>query len=617
MGNPEKNRFQACRLMPRTSVPGASGLKLAKVVLEILTYIVAGLFFAGIFFRQILFSHFDLLYGSAVDSRFNGVILEHWWQVLHGTGQWLSPPFFFPATGVLGYSDAGFLNALPYVLLRCIGLDPFTSYQIVLFALVAMGWIGTILFLRCCLKLSMVPTLVATALCVFPNSMAASSAQTQLFTIYCLPYLAIATYVLLHNFAKVTPVGIAAGIAVAAMVPAIAYTSYYVGWFSIFFLLLLSGVCYFWTSFHSAGNADCRRIFWQRHNWHIIFPYCALSAICFIPFLLTYLPVVVELGVRPYDEISAMLPSFIDYVNVGTNNWLWGKILHSTLARLGSRPMPMARELTRGLPCCLLLTFLISSVYSIRKVRHYQVTVTEAGTCKIVVGRNEANHDDKLTMLAAGLGTTILLAWLLMLKIGDDSLWWFVTKLVPGASGIRAVYRFQNILAFPLAVVVAIGLHQSIKYARRHIQSRLKRSGCAVVLGLFCLILLGEQFNIGGLANYSKEEQRSMLAGMHHPPGQAKVFIVLPPTGLKLEGPWEVQIDAMIIAQKYGLHTINGFSGHAPLEWDGIDDYGKPKYCRALLRWIRYYNLENDELYYLDETTGCWSPAWEYRPIQR
>jgi len=204
-----------------------------------------------------------------------------------------------------------------------------------------------------------------------------------------------------------------------------------------------------------------------------------------------------------------------------------------------------------------------------------------------------------------------------MLKIGDDSLWWFVTKLVPGASGIRAVYRFQNILAFPLAVVVAIGLHQSIKYARRHIQSRLKRSGCAVVLGLFCLILLGEQFNIGGLANYSKEEQRSMLAGMHHPPGQAKVFIVLPPTGLKLEGPWEVQIDAMIIAQKYGLHTINGFSGHAPLEWDGIDDYGKPKYCRALLRWIRYYNLENDELYYLDETTGCWSPAWEYRPIQR
>jgi phosphatidylglycerophosphate synthase len=427
--------------------------------------------------------------------------------------------------------------------------------------------------------------------------------------------LAIGIYLLRHTFAKATPIRPAAGIFVAIVVPAIFYTAYYVGWFSIFFLLLLSAASYSWVAFHSGGHSACRGILWQRRNWHTIFPYCALSVICFIPFLLTYLPVLVELGGRPYDEIVTMLPSLIDYVNVGPSNWLWGRTLYSAVAGLGSRPM--AHELTRGLPCCLLLTYLASSLYFIRTIRDYHLTVTKSGACKIVVGRNEANHDDKLRMLAAGLGAAILLAWVLMLKIENHSLWWLVTKLVPGAGSIRAVYRFQHVLAFPLAIVVAIAVHQTIKYTASHIDSRLKRSACFLVLGLLCLLLVGEQFNSGSLANYSKQQQRNMLAGIHHPPQQAKVFVVLPPAGLKVKPRWELQIDAMIIAQKYGLHTINGYSGQTPLGWDGIDDYGKPRYVQALRRWIQDYNLENDQLYYLDETTGAWLSSREYRLIQQ
>jgi len=276
----------------------------------------------------------------------------------------------------------------------------------------------------------------------------------------------------------------------------------------------------------------------------------------------------------------------------------------------------MAHELTRGLPCCLLLTYLASCLYFIRAMRYYQLTVTQPGVCKILVGRNEANHDDKLRMLAAGLGATILLAWLLMLKIENRSLWWLAAKLVPGASSIRAVYRFQHVLAFPLAIVVAIGLHQSIKYAASHVGSRLKQSACFLVLGLLCLLLVGEQFNTGSLANYSKQQQRNMLAAIHHPPKQAEVFVVLPPAEAKVKPRWELQIDAMIIAQEYGLHTINGYSGQTPLGWDGIDDYGKPRYFQTLRRWIQDYNLENDQLYYLDETTGAWLPSSEYRLVE-
>jgi hypothetical protein len=298
-----------------------------------------------------------------------------------------------------------------------------------------------------------------------------------------------------------------------------------------------------------------------------------------------------------------MLPSLIDYVNVGPNNWLWGKMLYSTMVGLNSRPM--AQELTKGVPCFLLLTFLASLIYFIRKIIHYRLAKTQQGSYKIVVDGKEANDDEKLILLAASLGVAVLLAWLLMLKIHNYSLWWLVVRLIPGAGCIRAVYRFQHVLAFPLAIVIAIGVHLFIKYVTGHSHSYVKRSVYFIALGFFGLLLLGEQFNTGSLANYSKQQQLNMLANISHPPLQAKVFALLPDEGLK-KSPFEAQIDAMIIAQKYGLCTINGYSGQFPPGWSMVYDFDKPEYIFALGRWIQRYNLENDQLYFLDIKTGSW-----------
>lgn len=583
----------------------ASPGKHPKVILEIVLYALTGILFAGIFFRQIVFSHFDLLYGNASDSRFNGVILEHWWQVLHGNAHWLSPTFFYPVQRVLGYSDAGALYALPYVVLRFMGIDPFASCQIVLFALVAAGWVGMAVFLRCCLKLSPLPTIVGTALFVFPNSMATSSANTQLLTICFLPYLAIAFYVLLQPSAKPAFLRPVAGVFLAIMVPAIFYTSYYIGWFSVFYVLLLSGVCYAWTALHSGGNAAWARILRKRVHWRALLPYCALSAICSIPFLLTYIPVFAQFGGRDYQEIAPREPSLVDYVNVGPNNWLWGEFLSSNMTGLDSRFA--ADELTKGVPFCSLVIYLAFVVYFIRRIRHHELTVSEHGICRILVDGKEADRDDRLEMLATGLGVTVLLAWVLMLKIGDRSLWWLVVKLVPGASGIRVVYRFQHVLAFPLAIVVAAGLHEFIRHAAGRSRSRVKRGTGVAVFCVLCLLIVVEQFNSGSLANYSKQEEENMLAGISPPPQQARVFALLPARGLQsTQLPYQAQVDAMIIAQKYGLYTINGYSGQFPPGWGGISAIEKPSYMWALDRWIQDYKLEGDQLYLLDRQTGAW-----------
>ena len=549
-------------------------MKHRKVIVEALIYAAIGLLLGSIFFRRIVFSRFDLLLGDVGDARLNGVILEHWWQVLQGAVPWLSPTFFFPVQGVLGYSDALFLNALPYVVLRFLGIEPFTSCQIVLFALVAMGWIGMILFLRCSLKLSILPTIMGSALFVFPNSMAiTASMHTQLFTIYYIPYLAIGIYLFLQNIGKPASMGIVAGIFVAVLVPAIFYTSYYIGWFSLFFILLLSCVGFAWGVLHTGVKTVWQCIIWKRENWQKILPYCVLSTLCFIPFLLTYIPVLKQFGSRSYREIAIGLPLFIDYVNVGPNNWLWGKTLYSTFVGIGSRPA--AHELIKGVPIFLLLVFLVLLVYFIRKTRQYEMTVAENSSCKITMDGNEVNNAGKLAMLAVWLSVAVLLAWLLMLKIQGFSLWWLVAKLIPGAGGIRVVYRFQHVLAFSIAIVIAIGLHQLINYASGHIHSSVKRGAWLVAVSVFCLLLVGEQFNTGSLAKYSKQQQLDMIACIAPPPQQVKVFALLPVEGVK-KLPYEAQIDAMIIAQKYGLHTINGYSGQFPRGWGGIYNFDRP-----------------------------------------
>lgn len=591
--------------MKTTVYPKITSKKYMKVIVEITMYTVIGLLLGSIFFRQVIFSNFDLLLGDAGDACFNGVILEHWWQVVHGNAQWLSPNFFFPTQGTLGYSDVGFLNAIPYIVLRFAGLGTFTSYQIVLFALVALGWVGSILFLRLCLKLSMVPTLIGTILFVFPNAMANSLGHTQLLTVYLIPYLAIAIYFFLPNIKKSTFRGSAAGFFLAVFVPAIFYTSYYIGWFFVFFILLLSGIFCILSIMSLGTNIVWNRIIWKWDNVRFFWPYGIICSICFIPFLLTYIPTALEFGPRSYQEISLMLPSFIDYINIGPNNWLWGNILYSVFPSTSSRPM--AHELIKGIPFFLFLTYWAVLLFYVGKIKNYKLTMFQNNNCKIITTGNEAAESRILTILAAGLSIAILLTWFLMLKIHGISLWWLISKVIPGAGGIRAVYRFQHVLAFPLGIVIAISLHQFINYTKSHKYSYLKQGLLTVLL----LLLVIEQFNTASIANYSKQQQNDMLAAINPPPPQARVFALLPRKKFTL--PYKAQVYAMLIAQKYGLYTINGYSGQLPRGWHEIYYYNRPTYMLSLARWIKRHNLMTNQLYFLNMDTGQWHPAanWE------
>jgi hypothetical protein len=101
-----------------------------------------------------------------------------------------------------------------------------------------------------------------------------------------------------------------------------------------------------------------------------------------------------------------------------------------------------------------------------------------------------------------------------------------------------------------------------------------------------------------------------MLSGIQAPPSDATVFTLLPGSGLRNQ-PFETQIDAMIIAQKYNLSTINGYSGYPPRGWNVTHDINDSLYPNLLNRWILYHQLNNDHFYFLNLKTGKWSPGKE------
>ncbi len=70
------------------------------------------------FYRAILLSGFDLVFGDDGDARLAMLLMEHWHLVLSGRAAFFSPVFFYPAKDVIGFTDANFLYGLVFSLGR-------------------------------------------------------------------------------------------------------------------------------------------------------------------------------------------------------------------------------------------------------------------------------------------------------------------------------------------------------------------------------------------------------------------------------------------------------------------------------------------------------------------
>jgi hypothetical protein len=120
------------------------------------------------------------------------------------------------------------------------------------------------------------------------------------------------------------------------------------------------------------------------------------------------------------------------------------------------------------------------------------------------------------------------------------------------------------------------------------------------------MILVGaavlEQVNLAQRANLSAAAEEEPVAKIAMPPQAcASFFVAAEPK----RQPWEVQIDAMMIALKIGLPTLNGYSGQRPPNWP-LRDPQDPGYESSVLDWATARGLL-PTLCRLDVLSGEWS----------
>ena len=501
---------------------------------------------AGVFLRTPLLSGFDAASGNLGDGRFNLAVLEHWYQVALGGESWRSPVWFHPVVGVLGMSDALALIAPPYVLARFAGATPVAALGLTQAALLALGMAGMLLFLRRLLGLAWPAVLAGTVAFAAASGLAFSIAigHLQLITVELLPWFAAAVLLTLRRPEACWPV--AAALLLAGMLT----TSFYVGWFAGLEMLLLAAL--------AAPLSASALPGWLRRRRLGLGLALAAFALALVPFALLYGPVVNQAPPRPWEMVALTLPD-LSHLFEARANALWGPVGEALAPGLALGGGELGKGLSWGLTALFLATFVRLALAPV------------------------AGLDPLTRRLALVLGASVLAGWALMLKIGGTSLWWLIYHGVPGGGTIRSVFRFNLVLAFPVAVVAALGLDLLWRHGA------VRPRGRWAVAALAALVMV-EQLNLApGMISRSRDF--ADFEKLPPAPADCRAFVLLPAHPDPFLHKWSHQTGALVLAEERGLPTLNGYSGMEPRGWALYDPTNHDGYRRALVAWADAHGL--------------------------
>lgn len=570
---------------PPSAPPGRAGLEPALAL---------ALFTAGylVFLRPIWASAGDTVPG-ADDALLNLYTLEQWYRwMFHGQGGWLGGGFFYPEPNTLGMTDAMFLLSLPFSLLRLAGLDPFTAYQAVLYGAALLSGLAFYFLLRHELRLPALASAAGTVPAAFGNAMFLSVGHTQLFAFAFVPLVAI----LLLRFVRAAWDGARAaslgyGATLAVLMPLFFLTGFYAAWFLTFFLALAAVVALLAPSGRRAARELARRASVPQ----LVF-LAVLAALALIPFLLAYVPMLRQIGPRPYEHVVQTLPQWFDLVNVSAENLVWRALLGDWLVAINQPDSNIER--LKGMTPFALVVFAVAAAV---------VAGSALGAGK-APGRAPDAPEPWVVRLAACVALAVLLSWLAMLRWDGHSAWYLVYKLVPGGSAIRAVFRYNLLLAFGVGLVIAAGLATVVAALRA-------RAGDPSLAALVLPLAVGaaiavEQVNVAKTDFLSKARLLRQIAVVPPAPAGCRAFfatVAEPDAHSSDAAGSRANVVAMLVGQARNVPTLNGHSSGAPAGW-GLTHVGRPDYLYRVGEWARARGL-GEGLCSLELETGRWSPV--------
>ncbi|MBO9712795.1 MAG: hypothetical protein J7495_07760 [Sphingomonas sp.] len=484
-------------------------------------------------------SGFDLGFGDRGDSIIAISILEHWRNVFMGVGQWNLPLYFHPHPDTLGYNDGYLLHGLIYSAWR-LGFDPFRADTLTGATLETIGFAGAFVLASRTLRWGVATATLLALLFSISNNMYVGAGHIQIRSLALLPWLAIAAIGAWRSeMAGDVWRARRRAIAAVAIIGLWLVTSFYFVWFALYFSLVLL-LC--WAGVTRRMNL--RGLAVLNGHWGTIAVTAAAFALAILPFLAVYVPKLAETGGYGYKLSYLIHPT--DLINVGPGNLLWGWLIAGLRFLFGNGQLAEAvfgNEHQSGFPLFL-----------------FALACTAAWP--LVRRRGDASF-------LRAFALAIVISWAFTLRFGPVSLWGLVYWLVPGARGLRVVLRYQLFLLLPLLLLVA-AVHRTRLAA-------LLGNHRALALGIVALLVI-EQINFAPTARMSRREQLAALEPIPTPPPGCKSFVVTATRvgepmfrDARLDALYPHNVDAMYLAQRWRVPTVNGMSSFNPPDWDFAD----------------------------------------------
>lgn len=543
----------------------------AKTFLAIVILVLCEAFF----FRNILGK--DSLVGDRGDGRLTNLLAEHWWRFFQGKEKFAELLMFYPAQGVLGYTDLLLGHGLIYSVFRLAGLNLFAAYKFTLVAMHSMGVASMFYLLRKKLDVSYIWAVFGTIAFCCSDTLARHIAHTQLLAVSMLPLLLILFIGFVQNFENRKKRNLYA-YAFMLWFALLTYTAWYVAFFTGMFclvFLLVSAVRMKWERL-SVWELLRKWVVVLRHDF---FCYVLFLVVIYIPFIFIYLPVLQSSSGYSYHDVCDYLPEIIDLVNVTSSNFMLGwfmKILHLEDRGYSS-------EVTEGFSCILLILFFTMMIVQKKK-------------------SSKQNKNDGIQTLGyefviESVVFAVIVCFMLVIRFGSNgvSLWAVVYYIMPMARSVRAVARFLLWLSFPIAVFTA--------YCANRYLNIQKKKWIRMPIVWVILLFISNINSVGVDSKWSAQEELAFLENISAPPEDANCFYIVDSKKMK-DDPYIYQLDAFEIATFYSIRTINGYSGQFPVGWEGIWDICSDLYERSVYEWIRTNKLEN--VYAYDRAVDGW-----------
>jgi hypothetical protein len=357
-------------------------------------------------------------------------------------------------------------------------------------------------------------------------------------------------------------------------------TAYYTAWFLGLGLLIFTPI-----AAYAAWPQLCA--WWKKDPAHLR----ALGLAAVSGFLATiwifaviYAPVLATGAHRGFDEYLIFAPTPIDIVNVGLENLVWSRLIR--LLHLIRDNRLGFGEVSIALTPTIQLLLLSSAVLAFRPGFW---PPDDAGRIR--------------RGLVVASASVCVLFYFLTIKTHGLSLFRVLYAILPGASVIRVGYRSMVVANVFAAMAIGLTFDRIIRLALS--THREKRLRLGVVSAAVCVLALAaiEQVNLARGSFLSQDFERKHMAALKAAPSECSSFYAAPQAGRQ---PYEVQIDAMMVALAAVRPTVNGYSGVSPRGWS-LYDTNAASYEQEAIRWAAQRGI-GEGLCRLDVLGGNWTP---------